>query len=146
VMERLREFEDIERVDSQGRTRATVHLRSGLQVDVRVVPQVAFGAALYYFTGSKAHSVAVRRIAVERGLKLNEYGLFRGDKRIAGRTEQEIFQALDLPWIEPELRENSGELEAARDGQLPRLVEVDDLRGDLHSHTTASDGHASLEE
>ncbi len=145
VMQRLREFGEIERVASQGTTRATVFLRSGLQVDVRVVPQVAFGAALYYFTGSKAHNVAVRRIAVGRGLKLNEYGLFRGDRRIAGRTEKELLAALDLPWIAPELRENRGEIEAARAGRLPRLVEVDDLRGDLHSHTTASDGHADLE-
>lgn len=144
VMEALRTFHSVQSVASQGRTRATVYLGGGLQVDVRVVNKSAFGAALHYFTGAKAHNVALRRMAVAAGLKLNEYGVFRGKRRIAGRTEEEVFAAVDLPWIPPELRENSGEIEAARENRLPRLIRVEDLRGDLHSHTLATDGHASL--
>lgn len=146
ILEKLARFEGVRDVVSLGGTRATVHLAMNLQVDVRVVPEVSFGAALYYFTGSKAHNVAVRRIAQERKLKLNEYGLYRGDRRIAGRTEEEITKALGFAWIPPELREDTGEIEAARKRRLPRLVELDDLRGDLHSHTTSTDGHASLEQ
>jgi len=137
-------YDEVETVLSQGTTRATVVLRSGLQVDLRVVPEESYGAALYYFTGSRAHNIAVRRIAQKRGLKLNEYGIFRGKQRIAGSNEQEMFAAIDLPYIAPELRENRGEIEAARAGLLPKLIELDDLRGDLHAHTRASDGHESL--
>jgi len=108
------------------------------------VPEESYGAALYYFTGSRAHNIAVRRIAQKRGLKLNEYGIFRGKQRIAGGGEQEMFKALGLPFIPPELRENRGEIEAAHAGLLPKLVELADLRGDLHAHTRASDGHESL--
>jgi DNA polymerase (family 10) len=137
-------YDEVVEVVSQGDTRATVRLRSGMQVDLRLVPQVSYGAALHYFTGSKAHNIAVRTLAVKRGLKLNEYGVFEGDKRIAGRTEQEVYDAVGLPYIEPVLRENRGEIEAARKGRLPELLTVDDLRGDLHCHTDASDGHDSL--
>lgn len=137
-------YDEVVEVVSQGDTRATVRLRSGMQVDLRLVPQVSYGAALHYFTGAKAHNIAVRALAVRRGLKLNEYGVFRGDKRIAGRTEQEVFDAVGLPYIEPVLRENRGEIEAARKGRLPKLLTLDDLRGDLHCHTDASDGHDSL--
>ena len=129
---------------SQGSTRATVILRSGLQVDVRAVPEVSYGAALHYFTGSKAHNIAVRRRGVQRGLKINEYGVFRGDQRIAGRSEREVYAAVDLPYIEPELREDRGELAAASAGRLPKLVALKDVRGDLHVHTSASDGRAGL--
>lgn len=146
VMRRFAAYDEVVEVISQGETRATVRLHSGMQVDLRVVPQVSYGAALHYFTGSKAHNIAVRRLAMDRGLKLNEYGVFRDGKRIAGRTEEQVFAAVDLPYIEPELRENRGEIEAARKGRLPELVSEQDIRGDLHCHTTASDGHSTLEE
>lgn len=139
-------YEEIDQVISKGTTRSTVVLRSGLQVDLRVVSEVSYGAALHYFTGSKAHNIAVRRRGIERGLRVSEYGVFRGNKRVAGRTEGEVYAAVDLPFIAVELRENRGEIEAAEEGRLPRLVELDDIRGDLHVHTTASDGKSSLRE
>lgn len=122
---------DVGHVLAEGPTRATVVLRSGLQVDLRVVDRSSFGAALHYFTGSKAHNIAVRRLGVARGLKINEYGVFRGERRVAGRTEASVFAAVDLPFIPPELRENRGEIAAARARDLPTLVDVTDLRGDL---------------
>jgi DNA polymerase (family 10) len=137
-------YDAVVEVLSQGTTRASVRLRNGMQVDLRLVPDVSYGAALYYFTGSKSHNIAVRRIAVDRGLKINEYGVHRGGRRIAGRSEEELFASVGLPYIPPELRENRGEIEAARAGKLPSLIELHDLRGDLHAHTTASDGHDSL--
>jgi DNA polymerase (family 10) len=146
VMQAFHDYDEVADVVSAGKTRSTVMLRSGLQVDLRVVPAVSYGAALHYFTGSKAHNIAVRRRGVDRGLKINEYGVFRGNKRITGRTEAEVFAAVGLPYIEPELRENQGEIEAAEKGELPELVTVDDLRGDLHAHTTATDGRNSLAE
>ncbi|MCE9507975.1 MAG: DNA polymerase/3'-5' exonuclease PolX [Alphaproteobacteria bacterium] len=146
VIDRFVKHEEVAEIVSRGATRATVLLRSGLQVDLRAVPDISYGAALYYFTGSKAHNVAVRALAVKRGLKINEYGVFKGDKRLAGRTEEEVFRQVGLPYIEPELRENRGEIEAARAGTLPRLVTVEDMRGDLHAHTKASDGRNSLSE
>jgi len=144
VIEYFVAYDEVETVLSRGTTRATVILHSGLQVDLRVVAQESYGAALYYFTGSRSHNIAVRRIAQRRGLKINEYGIFRGKKRIAGKTEQDMFKAVGLPYIPPELRENRGEIEAAYAGLLPRLVELGDLRGDLHAHTRASDGHEPL--
>jgi DNA polymerase (family X) len=146
VMDRFVAFEQVEEVLGHGRTRSTVRLRSGLQVDVRVVAAESYGAALHYFTGSKAHNIKVRGMGVERGLKINEYGVFKGDEQVAGRTEEEIYAQVGLPYIEPELRENRGELEAAREGRLPKLVTLGDIRGDLHAHTTETDGRASLEE
>jgi len=146
IADRFVGHEDVAEVVSKGETRSTVILRSGLQVDLRVVPQVSYGAALQYFTGSKAHNVAVRRLAVKKGLKINEYGVFRGKQRVAGRTEQEVYAAVGLPFIEPELREDRGEIEAARRNRLPHLIRVEDIRGDLHVHTKASDGHATIEE
>ncbi|MGA7964632.1 MAG: DNA polymerase/3'-5' exonuclease PolX [Gammaproteobacteria bacterium] len=146
ILKKLTQFEGVRDIVSQGDTRATVILAMNLQVDVRVVPEVSFGAALYYFTGSRAHSIAVRRIAQDKHLKLNEYGLYRGDERIAGKTEKDLSKALGMDWIPPELREDGSEIEAAQKHRLPELVTVEDLRGDLHSHTTATDGHASLEE
>ena len=146
VTEAFTRFEAVERVVSQGSTRSTVILRTGLQVDLRVVPQASFGAAWHYFTGSKAHNIAVRTLGVQRGLKINEYGVFdRGGKRIAGRSETEVYAQVGLPWIPPELREQQGELEAAAEGCLPELIELKDLKGDLHCHTTESDGKESLE-
>jgi DNA polymerase (family 10) len=144
VMERFAGGTGVKRVLAKGSTRASVVLQSGLQVDLRVVPQASFGAALLYFTGSKAHNIALRRMAQEAGLKLNEYGLFRGAHRVAGETEESVYRALGLPWIEPELREDRGELDAARTGRLPHLVRLQQLRGDLHVHTSDSDGRDSL--
>lgn len=144
AMQRFVGYDEVAEVLSQGPTRASVILKSGLQVDLRVIEAAASGAALCYFTGSRAHSIALRRIAQAKGLKLNEYGLFRDEARIAGETEASVYRALDLPWIAPELREDQGEIAAARAGRLPRLVERGDLRGDLHAHTRASDGHDSL--
>jgi DNA polymerase (family 10) len=146
VMERFVEYEDVKRIMSQGQTRSTVVLQSGLQVDLRVVPQVSYGAALHYFTGSKAHNIAVRKLGQAKHLKINEYGVFRGKKRIAGRREQEIYAQVNLPYIEPELREDQGEIEAAQNHQLPTLITLDDIVGDLHAHTRATDGRNSLEE
>lgn len=146
VMERFTSYGEAKEVLASGPTRASVMLASGIQVDVRVVPEQSFGAALHYFTGSKAHNIAMRRIAQEKGLKLNEYGVFRGHQRIAGETEESVFRALGLPFIPAELRENAGEIEAARGGELPRLVELADLRGDLHVHTRATDGRHTLRE
>ena len=121
-------------------------LRNGLQVDLRVVARQSYGAALVYFTGSKAHNIAIRRIAQDRNLKINEYGVFKGAKRIAGETEESVYAAIGLPWIPPELREDRGEVDAARTGTLPHLVTMSDLRGDLHVHTKASDGHSTIKE
>jgi len=146
VMERFVKYPEVREVLSKGDTRASVLLTCGLQVDLRAVPPESFGAALHYFTGSKAHNIAIRRLAQDRGLKLNEYGVFKGETRVAGETEESVFASVDLPWISPELREDRGEIEAARRGELPRLVERGDLRGDLHLHTKASDGRSSLRE
>jgi DNA polymerase (family 10) len=140
----LRGYGDLKELVAAGPTRCTAVLRNGMQADFRLIEPQSFGSALHYFTGSKDHNVALRRRAQERGLKLNEYGLFRGTKRIAGATEQEVFRALGLPWIPPELREDRGEIEAAERKALPELVELEDLQGDLHAHTDASDGRESL--
>jgi DNA polymerase (family 10) len=146
AIERFVEYEDVEEVVSEGETRSTVVLRSGMQVDLRVVPRESYGAALLYFTGSKSHNIALRNMALEQDLKINEYGVFQGEDQIAGETEEEIYGIFDLPYIPPELRENRGELEAASKGQLPQMITLEDLQGDLQSHTKASDGNASLKE
>ncbi|MDA8390032.1 MAG: DNA polymerase/3'-5' exonuclease PolX [Gammaproteobacteria bacterium] len=146
VTGRFAAYDEVSEVLSSGTTRASVRLRCGLQVDLRVVAEESLGAALHYFTGAKAHSIALRRLAQAQGLKINEYGVFRGRRRIAGATEESVYAAVGLPYIPPELRENRGEIEAARAGTLPVLVERRDLRGDLHSHTTQSDGRGSLED
>ena len=146
VMARFVAYDEVAEVLAQGPTRASVVLKCGLQVDLRVVDAGAYGAALCYFTGSRAHNIALRRLAQERGLKLNEYGVFRGRERIAGASEESVYGALGLPCIAPELREDRGEIAAARAGRLPQLVQLGDLRGDLHAHTTATDGHHTLEQ
>jgi DNA polymerase (family 10) len=146
VMERFVDYEDVDTVLSKGPTRCSVVLHSGLQVDLRLVDAQSFGAALQYFTGSQAHNIAVRRLGRQRGLKINEYGVFKMDARVAGDTEQSVYQAIGVVYIPPELRENRGEIEAARDNRLPRLIELKDLKGDLHSHTNWSDGRNTLEE
>lgn len=146
TMERFVGYDEVEEVVSKGTTRATVILRNGLQVDLRVVAQQSFGAALYYFTGSKAHNIQVRRIGQQRGLKINEYGVFRGKQRIAGKTEASVLKSVGLPYIPPELRQGRGEIEAAYEKRLPKLVRRADLQGDLHCHTVATDGHAGIRE
>jgi DNA polymerase (family 10) len=146
VMERFAGFEEVGQVLARGPTKSSILLRSGLQVDLRRVAQESFGAALQYFTGSQAHNIAIRRIGRQRGLKINEYGVFGADGKVAGDTEESVYRALDLPWVPPELREDRGEIEAAREGRLPVLVDSADIRGELHSHTTATDGRNSLEE
>jgi DNA polymerase (family 10) len=142
------ELSEVAAVLAKGPTKATVRLRIGLQVDLRVLPPDAFGAALHYFTGSKAHNISVRTRAVHRGIKLSEYGVFdREGRRLSGAREEEVFEAVGLPWIPPELREGAGEIEAAETGALPRLVDERDVVGDLHVHSDASsDARASLEE
>lgn len=146
VMARFTSYDEVREVLSSGPTRASVILRCGLQVDLRVVEEASYGSALVYFTGSKAHNIAIRRIAQERGLKINEYGVFKGEERLAGESEAAVYKTIGLPFIPPELREDRGEIAAAQAGRLPKLVELADLRGDLHAHTSATDGHASLRE
>jgi DNA polymerase (family 10) len=146
VMDRFVAYGDVAEVISKGETRATVKLRGGLQVDLRAVEPDAYGAALLYFTGSKAHNIELRKIAQEKSYKLNEYGLFKGTRRAAGKTEQEIYAKLGLDWIPPELREARGEVALAREHRLPKLVELDDIRGDLQMHTSATDGKGTIED
>lgn len=146
VAERFLAYPEIAEVLAHGETKCACVLRSGMQVDVRIVEPASWGAALHYFTGSKAHNIAIRALGVRRKLKINEYGVFRGARRIGGLTEDEVFGAVGLPFIPPELREDRGEVQAARDGELPRLVELGDLRGDLHVHTDATDGKNTLRE
>ncbi|MBU6462220.1 MAG: DNA polymerase/3'-5' exonuclease PolX [Bradyrhizobium sp.] len=144
--DKLAKYENVANVLAHGPTRTTVVLRSGLQVDLRVVPKVSYGAALMYFTGSKAHNIALRGFANDHDWKLNEYGLFADERRIAGATEEEISRKLGLAMIPPEMREDRGEIALARTGQLPRLISLADIRGDLHVHSNWSDGTAPIAE
>jgi DNA polymerase (family 10) len=144
VIERFLRYPERAETLAQGTTRAAIRLRAGLQVDLRVLERESYGAGLYYFTGSKAHNIAVRRLAQARGLKINEYGVWRGRTRVAGRTEKEVTESIGLPFIPPELREDRGEIAAAQAGKLPKLVELRQIRGDLQSHTTSSDGRDTL--
>src|SRR5262249_48644892 len=160
LMQHFLAYPDVKHVEMAGTTRGTVVLRSGLQVDLRIVPCRSYGAALHYFTGSKAHNVAVRKLGVERGLRINEYGVFRGParkgedalrrrsraeggdldpeegERVGGETEEEVFRAVGMEWVPPELREDRGEIQAAQQGTLPALINLDDIRGDLQMHST----------
>jgi DNA polymerase (family 10) len=145
VAARFLRYEDVAKVLAHGSARAAVVLRSGLQVDLRVVPPESYGSALLYFTGSKAHNIALRSLALRRGWKLNEYGLFSGARRIAGATEEEIYERLGLAFIPPELREDRGEIALAEAGKLPQLVALSDIRGDLHVHSTWTDGTTDIE-
>jgi len=131
---------------AKGPTKSSIRTRQGIQVDLRVVEPESFGAALCYFTGSKAHNIRIREMGVKLGLKINEYGVFKGEKKIGGKTEKEVYQAVGLPYIPPELREDRGEIEAALAGNLPRLVELKDIRGDFHVHSSYSDGSSAFEE
>jgi len=146
VMDFFTSMENVEAVIAKGETKSSVRLESGIQVDLRIVPKESFGSALQYFTGSKEHNIEVRRIAVRAGCKLNEYGLFKGEKRIAGESEEEVYRALGMDYIPPELRENRGEVEAAMAGKLPHLIEYGDVKGDLQMHTKWSDGANTIEE
>ncbi len=148
VMDAFTSLGSVERVLARGETKSSVLTTKGLQVDLRVVEPAVWGAALQYFTGSKAHNIRTREIAVRKGLKLSEYGLFRArtGELIVAETEEEVYEHLGLPWIPPTLREDRGEIEAALEGELPRVVELRDIRGDLHTHTDLTDGLAPLEE
>lgn len=146
AMDYFVKYEDVQRIISKGETRASVKLRSGMQVDLRIVEKKSLGAALLYFTGSKAHTIAIRRLAQEMDLKINEYGIYKEEKLIASNTERDMYGLLGLPYIEPELREDKGEIEAATKGELPELIKLEDIRGDLHSHTNETDGKFSLHE
>ncbi len=146
VMEAFTGYEDMVDLVAVGDTKSSIILRGGLQVDLRVVDSQSWGSALLYFTGSKEHNVALRGMAGRQNKKINEYGIYQDDNRLGGATEKEIYQQLDLPYIEPELRENRGELEAARNDLLPELVELSDIKGDLQTHSTGSDGKNTLRE
>lgn len=145
-MDRLAAHPLVETVLQRGDTKQRVRLKTGIELDLRVVPQSSFGAAMQYFTGSKEHNIVVRQRAKDLNLKVNEYGVFRDEEQIAGRTEEDVYAAIGLPWIPPELREHRHEFEWADAGQLPRLITCADIQGDLHMHTTASDGAATIEE
>ena len=146
VMDRFIDYDDVVEAISKGITRSSAILRCGLQVDLRLVEPKCFGAALQYFTGSQAHNIAVRRLGRQKGLKINEYGVFRFDERLAGETETSVYEAIGLTYIPPELRENRGEIDACREKRLPVLIDLNDIKGDLHVHTRASDGRSSLKE
>lgn len=146
VIDRFVDYVDVDEILSKGETRSSVVLKSGLQIDLRVLPRKSYGAALLYFTGSKAHNIVIRTLAKQNDWKVNEYGLFEGEKYLVGETETDIYNKLGLPYFEPELRENRGEFEAAEKGKLPKLIKLSDIKGDLHSHTTLTDGKNTLEE
>ena len=146
VIKAFTKLSPVKEILAAGDTKGSVILKNGMQVDLRVVEPGSYGAALQYFTGSKAHNIKLRTIALEKGLKINEYGVFRGTENIAGETEEEIYKTLELPWIPPEIREDKGEIEAALNSKLPTLVELKDIKGDLHMHSKWSDGKATIEE
>ena len=146
VMDFFVSLTGIVKIWGKGSTKASVRMKDGFDMDIRVVPQRSYGSALQYFTGSVEHNIATRRIAMDKGLKLSEYGLFRGPKMIAGKNEEEIYKALGMDWIEPELRENQGEIEAALNHKLPEIINLNDIRGDLHCHSNWDGGSDSIEE
>jgi DNA polymerase (family 10) len=145
-MDRFVAHDDVVDVLAKGTTKSSVVLRCGLQVDLRIVAAESFGAALQYFSGSQAHNIALRQIGHQHGLKINEYGVFKFEEKVAGLSETSVYQAIGLAWVPPELRENQGEIEAAQTGTLPQLIEAADIQGDLHAHTDWSDGGNTLEE
>jgi DNA polymerase (family X) len=146
VMEFFIKMPEVEKVLGRGQAKVFVKLANGIDADLLVVPEESWGSALQYFTGSKEHSVELRKIAIAKGLRLNEWGIFKGDKRVAGATEEEVYEALGLQWIPPEMRENAGEIELARQGKVPKLIEYGSLKGDLQVHSENSDGTATIEE
>ncbi len=145
IMDFFVSMPEVIKVLGKGSTRSSVRTKKGFDIDLRLVPEKSYGSALQYFTGSKEHNIAIRKLAIEKGLKLNEYGLFRGRKAIAGKTEQEVYNALGMDWPAPELRENQGEVEAALRGVLPKLVELKDIKGDLHCHSRWSEGNNTIQ-
>lgn len=146
VMDYFVSLPGVVKIWGKGSTKASVRMKDGFDMDIRVVPSRSYGSALQYFTGSKEHNIATRKIAMDKGLKLSEYGLFRGPRMIAGKTEEEIYKTLGMPWIPPEMRENQGEIEAALKGELPKLISYDDIKGDLHVHSNWDGGADSIEE
>jgi len=146
VMDFFVSMKDIEKMWGKGETKSSVRLKEGFDVDLRVIPERCFGSALQYFTGSKEHNIKTRIIAQKKGFKLNEYGIFKGKNFIGGKTEEEVYQILGMEWIPPELRENRGEIELALEKKLPKLIELKDIKGDLHSHTKWDGGKYSIEE
>jgi DNA polymerase (family 10) len=146
VMDFFTSMPEVEEVVGKGLAKAFVKLSTGIDADLLVVPEESWGSALQYFTGSKEHSVELRKIAIAKGLRLNEWGVFRGEKRVAGETEEDVYRALGLPWVPPEMRENAGEIELARHNKIPKLVEYGSLKGDLQVHSESSDGRATIEE
>ena len=146
AMDAFTALDGVKDVLAKGPAKSSIRTNDNIQVDVRIVEAESYGAALMYFTGSKEHNIKLRQVAIKKGLKLNEYGIFKGEKRIAGKTEEEMYKALGLSYIEPELREDRGEFEASAQGGLPDLVKLSDIKGDLHAHSTWSDGGSSIEE
>ena len=146
VMDFFVKLDGVEKVWAKGPTKSSVRIKEGFDIDIRIVPQKSYGSALQYFTGNKDHNVATRRIAINKGLKLSEYGVFRDKKQIAGKTEEDVYKAIGLPYIEPELRENEGEIEAALKGELPKIIELKDIKGDLHCHSDWDGGENSIEQ
>jgi len=144
VMDFFVSLPGVVKVWGKGPTKSSIRLKEGFDVDVRVIPKKSYGAALQYFTGSKEHNIATRKIAISKGFKLNEYGLFKGNRMIAGRTEKEIYEKLGMSWIPPEIRENQGEIEAALKGCLPKLIKQEDIKGDLHCHSSWNGGEHSI--
>lgn len=146
IMDHFVNFENVSDILAHGPTKSSVILETSVQVDLRVLEQMSFGAALHYFTGSKAHNIAMRNMAKKKGLKISEYGVFKGEKMIAGKSEEEVFKSVGLLYIIPELRRNDGEIEAAQKSRLPKSIEIKDIKGDLHMHTAWSDGTQKIEE
>jgi len=146
VMDFFVNLPGVVKVWGKGRTKASARLKEGFDMDIRVVPPKSYGSALQYFTGSKEHNIATRRLAIEKGLKLSEYGLFKGKKMVAGWDEPGIYRLLGLPYIEPELRENQGEIEAGLEGKLPQIISLQDMKGDLHCHSNWNGGANSIKE
>jgi len=146
VMDFFVSLDDIEKVWANGPTKSSIRVKAGFDIDLRIISEKSYGSALQYFTGSKEHNIATRKIAIEKGLKLSEYGLFKNEKYIAGKTEKEIYKNLGMQWVSPEIREDQGELEASFDNKLPELVELKDIKGDLHCHSDWNGGKNSIEE
>jgi len=145
VMDFFVNLPGIEKVWGKGKTKSSVHMRDGFDMDLRVVPEKSYGSALQYFTGAQDHNIATRKIAIDKGLKLSEYGVFKGSKQIAGKTEEDVYKAIGLKWMDPEIRENTGEIEAALNDKLPKLVKLKDIKGDLHCHSNWNGGENSIE-
>ncbi len=146
TMDYFVDYEDVAKVLSKGKSKSSVRLNTGIQVDLRIIEKRSWGAALLYFTGSKAHTIQLRKIGQDKDLKVNEYGIFDGKKSLASETEEEMYEVLGLYYIEPELRENRGEIDASKNHKLPSLIELKDIKGDLHTHTDATDGKYSMED